>query len=154
VFDIAFSELVVIGVVALIVIGPEKLPKVARTVGLLVGRLQRYVSNVKDDISREMQLEDLKKLQQQMQESGQKIQSELMLSKQAVSQHLDEVRDTLLEHKNSSTEMAEVIVPTGLNEPAKQPVSEHLPQNTQQNTPTVAPVDAPTAAPDTKDPQK
>jgi len=157
VFDIAFSELVVIGVVALIVIGPEKLPKVARTVGLLVGRLQRYVSNVKDDISREMQLEDLKKLQQQMQESGQKIQSELMLSKQAVSQHLDEVRDTLLEHKNSSTEMAEVIVPTGLNEPAKaaeQPVAEHLPQNTQQNTPTVAPVDAPTAAPDTKDPQK
>jgi len=104
VFDIAFSELVVIGVVALIVIGPEKLPKVARTVGLLVGRLQRYVANVKDDISREMQLEDLKKLQQQIQENGQKIQSELMLSKDAVSQHLDEVRETLLQAQKPSSD--------------------------------------------------
>ncbi|HLD09303.1 MAG TPA: Sec-independent protein translocase protein TatB, partial [Methylophilaceae bacterium] len=49
-FDVAFSELVVIAIVALIVIGPEKLPKVARTLGLLVGRLQRYVANVKSDI--------------------------------------------------------------------------------------------------------
>ena len=51
---------------ALIVIGPERLPKVARTVGHLLGRLQRYVGDVKSDISREMQLEDLKKLQQQV----------------------------------------------------------------------------------------
>lgn len=98
--------MVVIGVVALIVIGPEKLPKVARTVGLLVGRLQRYVSTVKDDISREMQLEDLKKLQQQMHENGQKIQTELMLSKDAVAQHLDEVRDTIVDNHQTSVEIA------------------------------------------------
>ena len=63
-FDIGFSEIVVIAVVALIVIGPERLPKTARTLGHLFGRLQRYVADVKADINREMQLEDLRKLQQ------------------------------------------------------------------------------------------
>jgi sec-independent protein translocase protein TatB len=62
-FDIAFSELVVIALVALIVIGPERLPKVARAAGILLGRLQRYVSDVKADINREIQLEELKKMQ-------------------------------------------------------------------------------------------
>ena len=62
-FDIAFSELVVIAVVALVVIGPEKLPKVARTVGVLLGRAQRYVNGVKSDISRELRFEELQRLQ-------------------------------------------------------------------------------------------
>ena len=61
-FDVSFSELIVIGIVALVVIGPERLPKVARTAGHLMGRLQRYVNDVKSDISREMQLDELKKL--------------------------------------------------------------------------------------------
>jgi sec-independent protein translocase protein TatB len=65
-FDVGFSELIVIGLVALIVIGPQRLPTVARTVGHLLGRLQRYVNDVKSDISREMQLEELKKLQEQV----------------------------------------------------------------------------------------
>ena len=68
-FDVAFSELVVIAIVTLVVIGPEKLPKVARTLGALVGRLQRYVANVKSDIEREMQFEDLQKLQQEIKQS-------------------------------------------------------------------------------------
>ncbi|HEY8855937.1 MAG TPA: Sec-independent protein translocase protein TatB [Rugosibacter sp.] len=63
-FDIGFSELLMIAVVALIVIGPERLPKVARTAGLLSGRLRRYVNDIKADISREMQLDELKKMQQ------------------------------------------------------------------------------------------
>lgn len=65
-FDVGFSELMVIAVVALIVIGPERLPKVARTAGHLLGRLQRYVGDVKSDINREMQLDELKKLQDQV----------------------------------------------------------------------------------------
>jgi sec-independent protein translocase protein TatB len=68
-FDIGFSELAVIGVVALIVIGPERLPKVARTVGHLLGRAQRYAATVKSDISRELELEELKKTGQQFQQS-------------------------------------------------------------------------------------
>lgn len=65
-FDVGLSELMVIAVVALVVIGPERLPRVARTAGLLLGRLQRYVSDVKADINREIQLDELKKLQQQV----------------------------------------------------------------------------------------
>ncbi|MGB4675039.1 MAG: Sec-independent protein translocase protein TatB [Azovibrio sp.] len=74
-FDIGFSELMVIGVVALVVIGPERLPKVARTAGHLLGRLQRYVHDVKTDINREMQLDELKKLQSQMLESARTLES-------------------------------------------------------------------------------
>jgi sec-independent protein translocase protein TatB len=65
-FDVGLTELMVIAVVALVVIGPERLPKVARTAGLLLGRLQRYVSDVKSDINREIQLDELKKMQQEM----------------------------------------------------------------------------------------
>lgn len=74
-FDIAFSELIVIALVALVVIGPERLPRVARTAGHLLGRLQRYVSDVKTDINREIQLEELKKMQQQVEESARNLQS-------------------------------------------------------------------------------
>jgi sec-independent protein translocase protein TatB len=66
-FDVAFSEIVVIAVVALIVIGPERLPKVARTLGHMFGRLQRYVNEVKADINREIELDELRKLQNQVQ---------------------------------------------------------------------------------------
>jgi sec-independent protein translocase protein TatB len=74
-FDIGFSELLVIGVVALIVIGPQKLPRVARTVGILMGRLQRYVSDVKADINREIELEELRKMRDSMQKAASEMQS-------------------------------------------------------------------------------
>jgi sec-independent protein translocase protein TatB len=74
-FDIAFSEIVIIAVVALIVIGPERLPKTAKTLGLLFGRLQRYVSDVKADINRELQLEELRKLQADVQSAARDIES-------------------------------------------------------------------------------
>ena len=70
-FDIGFSELVVIGVVALIVIGPERLPKVAKTLGHMFGRLQRYVNEVKADINREMELDELRKLKSEVQSAAQ-----------------------------------------------------------------------------------
>jgi sec-independent protein translocase protein TatB len=75
-FDIGFSEMMVIAIVALVVIGPERLPKVARTAGHLLGRLQRYVNDVKSDINREMQLEELKKLQSEIQESARSVEAE------------------------------------------------------------------------------
>ena len=74
-FDVAFSELIVIAIVALIVIGPERLPKVARTLGALVGRMQRYVGHVKADIERQMQFEDLQKLQQEIKQGANTLQS-------------------------------------------------------------------------------
>ena len=60
-FDVGFAELVVIGVVALVVIGPDKLPAVARFLGSMVGRAQRYVASVKAEINREISLEDIQK---------------------------------------------------------------------------------------------
>ena len=74
-FDIGFSEIVVIAVVALIVIGPERLPKAARTLGHLIGRLQRYDNDVKADNSREMELDELRKLQQQVQSAARDVET-------------------------------------------------------------------------------
>src|SRR6202008_3474501 len=69
-----FSELLVIAVVALVVIGPERLPKVARTLGHMFGRLQRYVNEVKADINREMELDELRKLQSEVQSAARDIE--------------------------------------------------------------------------------
>ena len=62
-FDIGFSEMVIIAVVAHVVLGPERLPRVARQAGQWMGKLQRYVSDVKSDINRQMELDELRKLQ-------------------------------------------------------------------------------------------
>lgn len=78
-FGVDFSELVVIFVVALLVVGPERLPKVARTLGHLWGRAQRYINGVKADILREMAAEEFRQLQQ-------KIQQEVMGAEQAANQ--------------------------------------------------------------------
>ncbi|OGA25619.1 MAG: twin arginine-targeting protein translocase TatB [Betaproteobacteria bacterium RIFCSPLOWO2_02_FULL_67_26] len=74
-FDIGFSELLVIGIVALIVIGPQRLPQVARTLGHLFGRMQRYVNDVKADIAREMEVAELKKLQTTIEDAAGAFQS-------------------------------------------------------------------------------
>lgn len=95
-FDIGFSQMMLIAIVALIVLGPQRLPKVARTVGHLLGRLQRYVADVKADVSREMQLEDLKKLQQQVQDQAREIESSLKKQVEGVE---NSVRETEAELK-------------------------------------------------------
>jgi len=73
-FDFGFSELVVVMLVALVVIGPERLPKVARTLGSLWGRTQRYINKMKSDISRDMDLEELKQLKNKMQGEADSLQ--------------------------------------------------------------------------------
>ena len=73
-FDIGFTELMLIGIVALVVIGPERLPKVARTAGQWIGKLNRYVSQVKQDIDRDMKLEELRKMQQEMKDTAQRYE--------------------------------------------------------------------------------
>lgn len=74
-FDFSFGELAVIGAVALVVLGPEKLPKVARTTGQWIGKAQRYVNDIKADIQREAELAELKKLQEQVQASAREIET-------------------------------------------------------------------------------
>ncbi len=75
--DLGISKLALIGVVALVVIGPEKLPKVARTVGALLGKAQRYVSDVKAEVSRSIELEELKKMKESMEGAAKDVESSM-----------------------------------------------------------------------------
>ncbi|MCQ8897474.1 Sec-independent protein translocase protein TatB [Limnobacter humi] len=100
-FDIGFSELIVIAVVALVVIGPEKLPKVARTVGHLLGRAQRYVNDVKSEINREMELDELRKLQAEMQDAARKVETDVQTTlrdaESQVNQTVKNIEDDVAE---------------------------------------------------------
>jgi sec-independent protein translocase protein TatB len=95
VFDIAFSEILVIAVVALVVIGPERLPKVAKTLGHMYGRLQRYVSDVKADINREMELDELRKLQSEVQSAARDIESSVTSAAREVESGMRSVQTQL-----------------------------------------------------------
>jgi sec-independent protein translocase protein TatB len=125
-FDIGFTELIVIGVVALIVIGPERLPKVARTAGLLYGRMQRYVSSVKSDISHEIQLDEIRRVGQSFKESVESAASGVEQQVTVVDNYLRE------EASNVNKVVAAMAVTEGerpVTAPAmKQIEAEHTPQ--------------------------
>jgi sec-independent protein translocase protein TatB len=105
-FDIAFSEIVVIAVVALIVIGPERLPKVARTLGHMFGRLQRYVNDVKADINREMELDELRKLKSEVQAAASEFESSINKAAQEVDSGVRSVETELNEAGKPPSETA------------------------------------------------
>jgi sec-independent protein translocase protein TatB len=92
-FDVGFSEMMVVAIVALIVIGPERLPKVARTLGHLVGRLQRYVRDVKADINREMELDELRKFKEEFQSGAQAVEQTIRGELQNAEANLRSVAD-------------------------------------------------------------
>lgn len=75
--DLGISKLALIGVVALVVIGPEKLPKVARTVGTLLGKAQRYVAEVKAEVNRTMELEELKKMKESVESAARDVETSI-----------------------------------------------------------------------------
>lgn len=77
-FDISFAELMMIAVIALLVIGPDKLPKVARTLGAYSGRLQRYIAQVKEEVNREVRFEELQNLQHEIEQGVNKAASSIM----------------------------------------------------------------------------
>ena len=72
--DFGFDKIALIGAVALIVIGPEKLPRVARTVGHLIGKAQRYVADVKAEVSRSIELEELKKMKTEFEDAARNVE--------------------------------------------------------------------------------
>ena len=116
-FDVGFSEIVVIAVVALIVIGPERLPKVARTLGHMFGRLQRYVNEVKADINREMELDELRKLQAQVQSAARDIEQSVTSAAHEVESGVRSVESQLNEAATPKEAEAPV-VPTPVPAPA------------------------------------
>ena len=96
-FDVGFSELVVIGLVALIVFGPEELPRVARTVGHLMGKMRRYVSDVKADISREMEMADLQRMKQEVTDAASEIQNSINDQARALQQEFQQATASVAE---------------------------------------------------------
>lgn len=103
-FDIGFSELVIIALVTLLVVGPERLPKVARTLGHLFGRMQRYVNDVKADISREIQLDELRKMQTDVQEAARDFEQSV---NREVSQVEQEARSVTRSLEQAGSEPAQ-----------------------------------------------
>ena len=88
--DLGITKMMVIGVVALVVIGPEKLPKVARMAGNLYGRAQRYLNNVKSEVTREIELEELRNLQKEVQDAAHSIKSDV---ENSIAENLSEVQN-------------------------------------------------------------
>jgi sec-independent protein translocase protein TatB len=86
--DLGLTKIAVIGVVALVVIGPEKLPKVARMAGSLYGRMQRYLHEVKSEVSREIELEELRNLKKDVEETAHTIRSDVETS---IKESMDDV---------------------------------------------------------------
>jgi sec-independent protein translocase protein TatB len=149
-FNVSFSELLMIGVIALIVIGPERLPKVARTIGHLVGRAQRYVSDVKSDIQREMNMDDIGSLKGQLEDAARSIKETVQNSADELRKPMDEAQAALKDAGESLKETSESLKTSVAStdsptehpaEPAPDalaaPVAEPTPQ--QQTTPTIEP---------------
>ncbi len=121
-FDIGFSEMVVCAVVALVVIGPERLPRVARTLGILFGRLQRYVAQVKADINREMEAADLGKVKTEFESAARSFEADVKSQAADVER---EVRDAQTAIETSLSERAAAETPPsspqlelGIDDPA------------------------------------
>lgn len=110
-FDVGFSELIVIALVALVVIGPERLPRVARTLGALLGRAQRYVNDVKADIQREVDLDELKNIQSTFQEAAKSVE-------QSVNQVGAELQSAGASLTHSISSAGEAKVEPGADAPA------------------------------------
>lgn len=94
-FDFALSELLLVGVIALIVLGPERLPKAARMAGSLVGKLQRLVSNVKQELSAQVELDELRKAKQEFESAAIQFKDELQETSNGIKNNLNEVSDGL-----------------------------------------------------------
>ena len=99
--DLGLSKLAIIGVVALIVIGPEKLPKVARMAGTLYGRAQRYLNEVKTEVSREIELEELRNLQKDVQAQAQNIKADV---ENSIAQNIADVESAFRADESSTAD--------------------------------------------------
>jgi len=110
-FDLDVSKIALIGAVALVVIGPEKLPKVARTVGTLIGKAQRYVSDVKAEVNRAMEMEDLKKMRESFESAAKDVQSTVNMTSKEVEQEWSSLSNSITDTSQSSS-LPEVNIPS------------------------------------------
>jgi len=122
VFDIGFSEMVVCAVVALVVIGPERLPKVARTLGVLFGRLQRYVAQVKSDINREMDMADLGKVKTEFESAARSFETDFKSQAADVEREVRDAQSAIEKSLDEPQPAASPQLNLGIDEPAAPPL--------------------------------
>jgi sec-independent protein translocase protein TatB len=127
-FDFSFSELMVVMVVALIVIGPERLPKVARTLGHLWGRAQRYVNGVKSDIARDMAVEEFRQLQQKVQAEASAVEQSVKQVALTADQQMQQINETVAQLSSP----VQTTQPTQATQPPAAGTSTTLPSNKSQ----------------------
>jgi sec-independent protein translocase protein TatB len=129
-FDFSFAELMVIMVAALIVIGPERLPKVARTMGHLWGRAQRYVNGVKADIERDMAVDEFRQLQQKVQAEASEMEKSFQEASKTADQQVQEINEEVAKLSStndkpqsgqSSQQPVPPVTDTSVTTPAKNP---------------------------------
>ncbi len=137
-FDISFTEMAIVGVVALIVIGPERLPKVARTAGHLFGRFQRYVATVRTDIQREIDASELAKVKQE-------VDAAARVFEQSVQEHARNLEGEMQSIGHDATAAKSEPPQAALSPPAADPVAADISQGANP----AAPAAAAPAAPDT-----
>jgi sec-independent protein translocase protein TatB len=99
-FDLGLSKIALIGAVALIVIGPEKLPRVARTVGTLLGRAQRYVNDVKAEVNRAMDVDEFKHMKGTLEQTGREVANSLRQTGASFDQHVGDIKSALSDAGN------------------------------------------------------
>jgi sec-independent protein translocase protein TatB len=104
VIDLGLSKMALIGAVALIVIGPEKLPRVARTVGTLLGKAQRYVNDVKAEVNRSMELDELKKMKETVESAAREMETSVSTTAAEFEKEWQDVTATALEEQPSFPE--------------------------------------------------
>jgi sec-independent protein translocase protein TatB len=146
-FDIGFSEMIVIAVIALVVLGPEKLPRVARTAGHLLGRMQRYVNDVKADINREIELDELRKLQQEMQKTATSIEQSVKGQIDSVQSEFQQIGDSTQKALSDATSLVhDPIADAFADPPPVQPAPASAPVTAEQLPPLTEPPVEPVTA--------
>lgn len=100
--DFGFDKIALIGAVALIVIGPERLPKVARTVGHLMGKAQRYVADVKAEVNRSIELEELKKMKTDFEDAARNVEQSVSSEVNKTSSEMNQAWESLSSSDSSS----------------------------------------------------
>jgi sec-independent protein translocase protein TatB len=132
-FDFSFSEIALIGVVALVVIGPERLPKVARTTGVIVGRVRRYAAAVQADIAREVELSELRQVQTDLKQAVQHLETEVQATLANAETQLIETQNQMMaspvdpQSSSDASSPAALSAPSQPNEPIQQDLALEIP---------------------------
>jgi sec-independent protein translocase protein TatB len=116
--DLGLSKMALIGAVALLVIGPEKLPRVARTVGTLLGRAQRYVNEVKAEVNRAMDIDELKHMKATVEQAGHDVERGLRQAGASFEQQVGEVKSALSDTGDNSADSSATSVQSADENPA------------------------------------